>query len=81
MSIIIYSVLVLVLNGVISAVILYFVAQKFRVVEDPRIDLVAEKLPGANCGGCGYAGCRSLAEAIVKAGSLSGHALINPFFF
>jgi Na+-translocating ferredoxin:NAD+ oxidoreductase subunit B len=72
MSIIIYSVLVLVLTGVISAVILYFVAQKFRVVEDPRIDLVAEKLPGANCGGCGYAGCRSLAEAIVKAGSLEG---------
>lgn len=72
MSIIIYSVLVLVLTGVISAVILYFVAKKFRVVEDPRIDLVAEKLPGANCGGCGYAGCRSLAEAIVKAGSLEG---------
>ncbi len=72
MSIIIYSVLVLVLTGVISAVILYFVAQKFRIVEDPRIDLVAEKLPGANCGGCGYAGCRSLAEAIVKAGSLEG---------
>jgi Na+-translocating ferredoxin:NAD+ oxidoreductase subunit B len=72
MSIIIYSVLVLVLTGIISAVILYFVAKKFRVVEDPRIDLVAEKLPGANCGGCGYAGCRSLAEAIVKAGSLEG---------
>ena len=48
MSIIIYSVLVLVLTGIISAVILYFVARKFKVVEDPRIDLVVEKLPGAN---------------------------------
>lgn len=72
MSIIIYSVLVLVLTGGISAVILYFVAQKFKVVEDPRIDLVVEKLPGANCGGCGYTGCRALAEAIVNAGSLEG---------
>ena len=70
MSIIIYSVLVLVLTGIISAVILYFVARKFKVVEDPRIDLVVEKLPGANCGGCGFAGCRSLADAIVKAESL-----------
>ncbi len=48
------------------------VAQKFKVIEDPRIDLVADKLPGANCGGCGLAGCRALAEAIVKAESLEG---------
>lgn len=58
--------------GTLAAVILYFVAQKFKVIEDPRIDLVEEKLPGANCGGCGLAGCRALAEAIVKAESLDG---------
>lgn len=58
--------------GTIAAVILYFVAQKFKVVEDPRIDIVADKLPGANCGGCGYAGCRALAEEIVKKESLDG---------
>ncbi|MDM8002410.1 MAG: ferredoxin, partial [Bacteroidota bacterium] len=39
--------------GLLAAVILYFVAQKFKVVEDPRIDIVTEALPGANCGGCG----------------------------
>jgi Na+-translocating ferredoxin:NAD+ oxidoreductase RNF subunit RnfB len=43
------------------------VAKKFKVDEDPRIDEVLEILPGANCGGCGYAGCRALAEALVKA--------------
>lgn len=58
--------------GSLAAVILYMVAQKFKVIEDPRIDAVEEKLPGANCGGCGLAGCRALAEAIVKAGSLDG---------
>ena len=40
--------------GAISAVILYFVAQKFKVYEDPRNGQVEEVLPGANCGGCGY---------------------------
>lgn len=58
--------------GTVAAVILFMVAQKFKVIEDPRIDIVADKLPGANCGGCGYAGCRALAEEIVKKGSLDG---------
>lgn len=58
--------------GAIAAVILYMVAQKFKVIEDPRIDEVADKLPGANCGGCGYAGCRALAEEIVRKESLEG---------
>ncbi len=58
--------------GGLAAIVLYFVAQRFKVIEDPRIDVVAELLPGANCGGCGLAGCRALAEAIVKAESLEG---------
>ena len=72
MSIIVFSILVLVLTGVASAVILYFVAQKFKVIEDPRIDTLTDMLPGANCGGCGYAGCRSLAENIINNNSLDG---------
>jgi Na+-translocating ferredoxin:NAD+ oxidoreductase RNF subunit RnfB len=70
MSSIIYAILALSIIGAVAALILYFVAQKFKVYEDPRIDTVCKKLPGANCGGCGYAGCRALAEAIVKAESL-----------
>lgn len=58
--------------GLLAAVILYFVAQKFKVVEDPRIDLVNEALPGANCGGCGYTGCRAFAETLVKSTSFEG---------
>lgn len=57
--------------GVILALILYVIAQKFKVFEDPRIDLVEEATPGANCGGCGYPGCRGFAEACVKADDLS----------
>ncbi|HMM11967.1 MAG TPA: RnfABCDGE type electron transport complex subunit B [Bacteroidales bacterium] len=51
------------------AVILFFVAQKFKVIEDPRIDLVDDVLPKANCGGCGYPGCRNFAEVSVKSAS------------
>jgi NADPH-dependent glutamate synthase beta subunit-like oxidoreductase len=38
----------------------------FYVYVDPKIEAVAEALPGANCGGCGFAGCGANAEAIVK---------------
>jgi Na+-translocating ferredoxin:NAD+ oxidoreductase subunit B len=69
---IIYTVITLGAIGSSAAVILYFVAQKFKVYEDPRIDEVEQALPGANCGGCGYAGCRAFAEACVKEGDLSG---------
>lgn len=67
---ILFAVITLSAIGVLSAIILFFIAQKFKVIEDPRIDLVAELLPGANCGGCGFAGCRNFAEAIVKKESL-----------
>ncbi len=36
---------------------------KLAVWEDPRIDELTEILPGANCGACGFAGCRAFAEA------------------
>ena len=70
MNLIISSIIVLGVIGLASAVILYFVAQKFKVEEDTRIDDVTELLPGANCGGCGYPGCRGFAEACVKADTL-----------
>ncbi|MDR1887539.1 MAG: Fe-S cluster domain-containing protein [Prevotellaceae bacterium] len=71
MNTIIFTVVVLSSLGVVSAVILYFVAQKFKVFEDPRIDETVEILPGANCGGCGFAGCRAFAEALVKNDDIS----------
>ncbi len=36
---------------------------RLRVEEDPRLDEITDLLPGANCGACGYAGCRAFAEA------------------
>jgi Na+-translocating ferredoxin:NAD+ oxidoreductase RNF subunit RnfB len=69
---ILITIISLSLLAFLAAVILYFIAQKFKVYEDPRIDEVQALLPAANCGGCGFAGCRNLAEAIVKSDSFEG---------
>jgi len=68
---ILFTIITLCVIGVTAAIILYMTAQKFKVYEDPRIDQVEEALPAANCGGCGYAGCRAFAEAIVRENDLS----------
>ncbi len=58
--------------GLVAAVLLGVAGRVFYVEEDPRIKGVLNYLPGANCGGCGYAGCSSCAEAIVN-----GDAQVN----
>ncbi len=70
---VLYTILSLSGLGAVAAMILYAAAQKFKVYEDPRIDQVEEALPGANCGGCGYPGCRQFAEALVKADDISDY--------
>lgn len=72
MDLILVAVISLGTIGLISAIVLFVASKKFAVYEDPRIGEVAEVLPQANCGGCGYPGCAGFAEACVKAGSLEG---------
>ena len=52
--------------GLIFGLLLAFSAVIFRVNEDERIGQIQEVLPGANCGGCGFAGCAAYANAIVE---------------
>lgn len=54
----------LALGGVLG-LLLAAASRIFRVNRDARIDEIVKILPGANCGGCGYAGCANYAEAIV----------------
>jgi len=70
MSVLLSAVVTLGAIGAGSAAILYFVGRKFHVEEDPRIEEVQEALPAANCGGCGFPGCASFANACVKAETL-----------
>ncbi|MCQ2378568.1 MAG: RnfABCDGE type electron transport complex subunit B [Victivallaceae bacterium] len=57
---IVMGVLALVLGTAIGIFVKFF-----KVDRDPRIELVLELLPGANCGGCGRAGCADFAKAVV----------------
>ena len=62
------AVLVLAALGLVLGGLIGFTAKKFAVQTDPRIEEISELLPGANCGGCGYAGCTDFARAIVEDG-------------
>lgn len=58
--------------------ILLVVANRFlHVWEDPRIDETEEMLPHANCGACGYVGCRPFAEALVAQKTTPGACTVG----
>ncbi len=58
------SVLALLAIGVIAAAVLAVASRALKVEENPLIEEVTEALPGANCGGCGFAGCEAYAAAV-----------------
>ena len=65
---------VIVLGGmaVFFGIVLAYASKKFAVEVNPKVTEIRDVLPGANCGGCGFAGCDALAEAIA-----SGNAPIS----
>ena len=65
MSEILAAVLILSATGLTFAVLIALANRKLQVWEDPRIDAVTAMLPGANCGACGFPGCRAFAESTV----------------
>lgn len=52
--------------GIALGVGLAFASKKFATESDPKVDQLEEALPGANCGGCGFAGCRQFAESLAR---------------
>lgn len=63
---VISSIIILAGLGFVAAAVLAVASKIFYVEEDPRVEAVSEALPGANCGGCGYAGCDGYAVAVVN---------------
>ena len=51
--------------GLIFGLVLSAASRVFHVETDPWLDQLNECLPGANCGGCSYAGCAGYAEAVL----------------
>ncbi len=63
---ILVPIFVLGIMGGAFGVLLGVAAKVFRVAKDERLDEVGDLLAGANCGGCGYAGCGGFAQALLK---------------
>ncbi len=59
------------------AIMLLVANKKLYVYEDPRIDVVEDLLPHANCGACGFPGCRPFAESLVSGMSLPGKCTVS----
>ena len=63
--------------GLLLGLMLAFVSKIFAVKTNPKVEEIAECLPGANCGGCGYASCHALAEDIVNCEACEEDCLIR----
>lgn len=72
MSALIIAGVVMLVLGLALAAMLAAANKKLYVYEDPRIDEVEEMLPAANCGACGFAGCRAFAEAVIRGEATPG---------
>lgn len=66
MKIVISTIIVALTIGFLLGLLLGLFKKIFSVKVDPKIQAIRDALSGGNCGGCGYAGCDSFAEAVVK---------------
>ncbi len=71
------AVLFMAVLGVALAGLLAFANRKLHVYDDPRIDDVEDMLPHANCGACGFPGCRPFAEATVSGEAPPSQCSVN----
>lgn len=58
--------------AIVFALLISLVSKLCAVKEDEKVSAVSERLAGANCGGCGFAGCADFAKALAE-----GRASIN----
>ena len=67
-----FVMLILSVLAILFTVLILVISKYCAVKEDPKIAEVTENLSGANCGGCGFAGCADFAKALVE-----GRAEVN----
>jgi len=61
-----FAVIILGGLGLFFGLLLAVAGKKFAVKVDPREEMILKLLPGSNCGACGFAGCRGMAEALIR---------------
>lgn len=72
MSQAVIALLAMTITGLLLGLIIGLMVKFFSVATDPRHEQILEHLSGANCGGCGFAGCADFARALIE-----GRALAN----
>ncbi|MDR2390078.1 MAG: RnfABCDGE type electron transport complex subunit B [Planctomycetota bacterium] len=63
------ALIVMAVLGALLALALAVASKRFAVETNPLAGQIGSVLPGANCGGCGYAGCAGYAEAVALKGA------------
>ena len=66
------ALVLLAIFGAVMGVVIGLAGKFFAVKTDSRIEQVTEMLPGANCGGCGRAGCADFAKAVCAGEAVPG---------
>lgn len=62
----VWGVIILLAIGGVLGLLLAIADKAFSVKEDPRLVPLVALLPGINCGTCGYAGCKEMAQGMLK---------------
>jgi len=62
---IIASIIILGTIGLLFGFILSYIAKRFTVEKDQRVEDILNVLPGGNCGGCGSVNCRVFAKDLI----------------
>lgn len=73
---ILYAVLVMAGLSAGFAVLISLAYKYFKVEENPAVKVVEDKLPGLNCGACGFASCHVYAEHIVNEKDMSAVCVV-----
>ena len=67
------DVVMLTVVGVLMALAIGLVVKYFGAKADPLAEKLGELMPGANCGGCGFAGCGDYANAMATGKAKPGN--------
>ena len=60
------TLLIIVIVGLLTGIAIAIVSRLFGTEADPMEENLKALLPGANCGGCGFAGCGGYAKALAE---------------
>ncbi len=66
MNLIILGIIIVAVIGIVAGIILAIASIVMAVPKDEKAEALAEALPGANCGACGFSGCSGYANAMAK---------------